>query len=104
MNDSYNELGENVTHLATTSRKKDTSVVSVRLSGDDITRLENIARENGKTVSQIIRDAIASYRTHSPTMVVGLWNGSTVTVGQPDEISSSARCEVTYPPSRPNPA
>lgn len=96
MNDSYYELGQDVTHLATAGKRKETSVISVRLSGEEIKRLEELGRENGKTISQIIRDAIASYRVQRPEMVIGLWDGSTVTVGESEVASSSARSEVVH--------
>ncbi len=94
MNDSYYELGRDVTHLVASGNKKETSVISVRLTINEIKRLEKIGRESDKTVSQVIRDAIAAYRIHRPETVVGLWNGSTITIGETVEVSSNARCEV----------
>ena len=96
MNDSYYELGRDVTHLVASGNKKETSVISVRLTINEIKRLEKIGRESDKTVSQVIRYAIAAYRIHRPETVVGLWNGSAVTVGEPEEASGNARCEVNY--------
>ncbi len=95
------ELGRNVTHLFKSASKRETSVISVRLSGEEIKRLEELGRDNGKTVSQVIRDAIASYRVQRPEIVIGLSNGSTVIIGEPAEASGNARYEVvSSPPNR----
>ena len=88
------ELGRNVTHLFKSKSRKETSVISVRLTGEEIKRLEEIGRENEKTVSQVIRDAIAAYRVQRPETVVGLWNGSSITVGETAEVSSNAHSVV----------
>ena len=55
--DEEYELGRNVTHLATSGNRKSTSVVSGRLTGDEIKKLESIGRYGDKTVSQVIRDS-----------------------------------------------
>ncbi len=70
MNDRYEEceLGEDVTHLFKSD--KVTVSVSVILDADDIDWLEKVGRENGKTVAQVIRDAIASYRVEQPATPV----------------------------------
>ena len=100
MNDGNNqekyELGRNITRLAAAGEKKETSVVSVRLTVSEIAKLEGIAQENGKTVSQVIRDAVASYRIRRPTMVVGMYNGATVSIGEPQSVSANARCEFVF--------
>jgi hypothetical protein len=88
------ELGKDVTQLAKATSKKETSVVSVRLTSSEIAKLERIGRENGKTVSQVIREAIAAYRVRRPAMVVGLWNGTTVSMGDPQSVSGNVRFEV----------
>ena len=68
-----NELGRGVTRLARSGPKRETAVISVRLETNDIARLEGIGHETGKTVSQVIRDAIVAYRVIRPAMTVGLW-------------------------------
>ena len=70
MNDRYEEceLGEDVTHLFKSDNV--TVSVSVILDADDIAWLEKIGRENGKTVAQVIRDAIAAYRVEQPATPV----------------------------------
>ena len=101
--DEEYELGKNITPLATKGTKRETAVISVRLTTGDIARLEAIGRETGKTVSQVVRDAIASYRVNYPTMVVSVL-GSTVTVGASDEASGNQfRWDVRYEPEHPNP-
>lgn len=79
--DEY-ELGKDVTPLATEGKKKDTAVVSVRMTDSEIANLERIGRESGKTVSQVIREAVAAYRAHRPLMVIDA-NGVTIATGQP---------------------
>ena len=89
------ELGKDVTQIAKTDTKLQTAVISVRLTKADVARLEAIGRENGKTISQVIRDAIAAYEVKHPSMIIGLWNGSTVTIGEPGEVSGNG-WEVSY--------
>ena len=60
--DEADELGRNVTHLAKPDGRPGKAIVSVNLDYDDIVRLEEIGRGSGKTVTQVIRDAIAAYR------------------------------------------
>lgn len=91
------ELGNEVTHLATSKAKQETSVISVRVTINDIGRLEGIGRESGKTVSQVIRDAIAAYQVKQPTMVVSLWSGSTIILGTQEEASGTPHIwDVNY--------
>ena len=70
MNDRYEEceLGEDVTHLFKSD--KTTVSVSVILDAGDIAWLEKIGKANGKTVAQVIRDAIAAYRVEQPATPV----------------------------------
>ena len=70
MDDRYEEceLGEDVTHLFKSD--KATVRISVGLDADDIAWLEKIGRENGKTVAQVIRDAIAAYQAEQPAAPV----------------------------------
>jgi len=97
-NEEY-ELGRDVTHLATSGAKRETSVISVRLTKGDIGRLEGIGRESGKTVSQVIRDAITAYQVKNPTMVVSVWSGSTIRMGDQAENSGNLYgWDVSYNP------
>lgn len=98
------ELGRNITQMATAGTKRETAVISVRLTTSDIARLEAIGRETGKTVSQVVRDAITAYQVKHPTMVVSMWSGSTVIVGDPDEVSGNRfSWDVSYQPENPTP-
>jgi len=98
------ELGKNITPLATKGTKRETAVISVRLTTGDIARLEAIGRETGKTVSQVVRDAIAAYQVTYPTMVVSVWSGSKVTVGDAYEDSGNQiSWHVSYENENPNP-
>ena len=91
------ELGKEVTHLATSKAKRETSVISVRVTKADIGRLEGIGRESGKTVSQVIRDAITAYQVKNPTMVVSVWSGSTIIMGEQEVDSGNPHSwDVNY--------
>lgn len=79
--DEY-ELEQDVTPIAAGGEKKPTAVVSVRMTAGEIAQLERIGRESGKTVSQVIRDAVAAYRAHRPLLVIDA-NGVTIATGQP---------------------
>lgn len=95
-----NELGRNITQQASSGTKRETTVISIRLTTGEIARLEAIGRESGKTVSQIIRDAITVYQVKKPTMVVSMWSGSTITMGEPVEVSDSQYAfDVNYVPA-----
>ena len=68
--DEQDELGRNVTHLFKSDKRDGTAIVSVKLNYDDIARLEAIGRESGKLVTEVIRDAIATYRVEQPAAPV----------------------------------
>ncbi len=89
------ELGKDVTRIAKSGMKRETAVISVRLTKAEVARLEAIGLESGKTISQVIRDAIAAYEVKHPSMIIGLWNGSTVTIGEPGEVTGNSRA-VSY--------
>ena len=63
-NDRYEEceLGRDVTHLFRSTERKATAILPVSLKYDDVARLEKIAGESGKSIFQVIRDAIAAYQ------------------------------------------
>lgn len=82
MYDNYDELGENVTHLATSGRKKDTCIISVRMTASEIAKLEGIGRESGKTVAQVVRDAVAAYQVNRP-MLMADDNGAMIPIASP---------------------
>ena len=64
MDDRYEEceLGADVTHLFKSDSAKVTVLVSVSLDAEDLARLEKLGKDNGTTVAQVIRDAIAAYQ------------------------------------------
>ena len=95
------ELGRDVTHLALASgTKRDMAVLSVRLPASEIARLERIGHENGKTLSQVVRDAVSVYRTQKPTTAVVLGNGVAVRIGKPDGVSVNAPRKTVCPDTR----
>lgn len=68
--DEADELGRNVTPLAKPDGQPGKAIVSVNLGYDDIAWLEKIGGADGKTVAQVIRDAIAAYRVEKPAAPV----------------------------------
>lgn len=68
MNDRYEEceLGRDVTHLFKSDTSEAIAIVSVSLDHSEIARLEGIGRKNGKTITQVIQDAIAAYQAEKP--------------------------------------
>lgn len=64
--DEQDELGRNVTHLLKGDGRTATAIIPVSLEYEDLVFLEKIGRENGKTVAQVIRDAISAYRIKQP--------------------------------------
>ena len=55
------DLGKEVTSAAKSKTQQGTAVVSVRLATEEVARLERITRATGKSISQVIREAIAAY-------------------------------------------
>lgn len=92
------ELGRDVTHLATSGRKKDTCIISVRMSASEIVKLEGIGRESGKTVAQVVRDAVAAYQVNRP-MLMADDNRVMVPMSQHRNVSRNAHCRVTISPA-----
>ena len=61
MTEQEYSLGEEVTELAQSKKQQDTVVVSVRVSQNEFKRLEEMANQKGKSMSQIVRDAVSAY-------------------------------------------
>lgn len=55
------ELGRDVTAQAKTEGKRETVVLSIRVTGEELRRLETLARGSGKSVSQVAREALTAY-------------------------------------------
>jgi hypothetical protein len=91
------ELGKEVTDKIK-SKAKGTVVFSVRLTTDELKRLEVVSQESGKTVSQVVREAINSYST--VTSLTGrvlttfsFVSGPTISSGEFSQIVSNSRQE-----------
>ncbi len=87
-------LGANVTKLASAPEKKDTGVLSVRLPVEDIAAVESVADRTGRTLSQVVRDAVVWY-VHSgvwgsPTTISISSPGGTFTTGSPGQYSKAS--------------
>jgi len=95
-NDEY-VLGEEVTERIK-GKNKGTVVLSVRLTSDELKRLESLSRETGKTVSQVVRAAISRYST-TPSLTgqalttFSFANGPTVASGEFSQIVTNTRQE-----------
>ena len=63
-------LGQEVTEMALGKRSKETVVVSVRLPVDEFARLEKLSESSGKSMSQIVRNAVAAYQAPNPSPVM----------------------------------
>ena len=93
-------LGKDATELFKAKTRKDTAVVSVRLSWDDIKRLETIGSQEDKTISQVIRESISAYLNQpkpeetgfncvfarGPYIEVAWGGGVRVSTGTPSEL------------------
>ena len=94
-------LGRNVTKLAKAKEgPKHTVVLSVRLSHDEFGTLEAIARSEGRTVSQLAREAlgtIVAARRYADQMrgAVVSWEGSTVRIGYAPGSATVGNVETT---------
>ena len=55
------KLGEEITDVALGKRAKETVVVSVRLTSEEFSRLEKLCEQAGKSMSQLVREAISAY-------------------------------------------
>ena len=90
-------LGQDVTEIALGKQPKETTVVSVRLPVADFMRLEKISSGSGKSISQVVREAIKTYEEphpglHQPSMMFGMsiqtTGGAGFVVGQVERTSS----------------
>lgn len=83
-------LGQDVTAIAASKGPKSV-VVSVRLSIDEFDRLDQLCTASGKSMSQVVRDAVEAYRetetkhTHKFTMTMVGFGGNLFTYGAPME-------------------
>ena len=86
-------LGEDVTDVALGKRRKETVVVSVRLTAEEFSRVERICDKTGRSMSQTIRDALTAYQGNGlgPASMFSMMmfnsEGVSVSVG-PREITS----------------
>ncbi len=80
-------LGKDVTNAAQAKGQRGTTVISVRLSTDEVARLEQIGRLSGKTISQIVRDAILAYELRQHEVTWSLPNGSVVSIGESQRVT-----------------
>jgi hypothetical protein len=94
-------LGEDVTSLARSKIRKESVVLSVRLSAEEFAAVDALSRETGRTPSQTVRNAIKDYvhgsRAGQLTITISLAGGSTLATGIPS-IWGRASSAETYTP------
>lgn len=95
-------LGQDVTDIAKSNTPKDSAVVSVRLPVSEVARLERISNSTGKSMSQIVREAVAAYEvidsyTH-PKITIADVQGYTLSTGTALQSSSGREAICTIKP------
>jgi hypothetical protein len=91
-------LGEDITSLARAKGRKETVVFSVRLSREEFERLDAAAQMQGKTASQIAREAIrnvvvSSNLSQQPSITVSFLGGGTTTTGGSFQTATASKTE-----------
>lgn len=79
-------LGRDVTTIMSAKERRGTVVLSVRLTLADMARLERLARDERKTLSQIVREALVAYggsEALQPRITYSVYGGSTLSTGGP---------------------
>ena len=59
--ENYNALGRDITDLAL-GKSRDAVVLSIQMPIDELAHLERLSAAAGKSLSEIVRDAVAAYR------------------------------------------
>jgi hypothetical protein len=94
MADEYEgyELGNDVSAEAKASTRRSTAVLSVRFSADELAEIEQVSLGSGKTVSQVVREAVTAFLHHKrfeqPTVTISIREQSTFSVGTPRQSSA----------------
>ena len=70
-------LGQEVTETALGKKANETVVVPVRLRVEEFTRLEYLSESSGKSIAQIIGDAVSACQVPSPTSRCTTWTWRT---------------------------
>jgi uncharacterized protein (DUF1778 family) len=90
-------LGEDVTSRAKARIHKNTVVLSIRLSSDELAEIEAAANATGHTVSQVVREAIRNclhtMRRAEPVIILSVQEGLTISLG---DVGSSSRAEYAH--------
>jgi hypothetical protein len=95
------KLGGNVTRTAKSHKRKDTVVLSVRISVEELARVEALAEATGRTVSQVAREAVSAYAAPAgrprASVVAGIpYFGTAFSLGEePAEYSTAPQSEQT---------
>ena len=58
---NYTTLGRDITGLAL-GKSRDTVVLSIQMPSAELAHLERLSAAAGKSLSEIVRDAVAAYR------------------------------------------
>jgi hypothetical protein len=97
-------LGKDVTELFGSKEKRGTVVLSVRVSAEELEAIEAASDAEGKTVSQVVREAVRNClqvsRRSEPTVTVSFWNGeavSSVRTGPSTQTSRASQVRTERP-------
>ncbi len=94
-------LGEDVTSLARSKIRKESVVLSVRLSAEEFAAVDALSRQTGRTPSQTVRNAIRDYvqgaKASQPTITISLAGGSTLATGVPSMWGRASSAETHTP-------
>ncbi len=97
--DDY-KLGRDVTEVATSRSRKTTSVLSVRIGSDELAELERVSLITGKSISNLVREALSAYLLFSHhdqfKLTISMPN-NTVSLGETGVIGKSTGAEIEYP-------
>jgi|SRR6266536_1527686 len=80
-------LGQDVTKAAESKNRSGSVMLSVRLSADELAAIEAMADASGKTLSQVVREAVRNClqvaEKAQPIMTISVSGGMTMRTGAP---------------------
>ena len=88
MNDEHEYvLGQDVTKAAESKNRSGSVMLSVRLSAEELAAIEAMADASGKTLSQVVREAVRNClqvaEKAQPVMTISVSGGMTMRTGAP---------------------
>ena len=95
--DNDYKLGKDVTEKFR-GVKKESVVLSVRMSTDEMKHLEALCKETGKTVAQVVRESVANYQPVNPQREAVLTIVNSVGVSSVPALHSQLKWRVSWIP------